>query len=65
MINEETLYNKQLEYLNRLDKKYEAMSYNSENDKEFYNEIKKAMYANNKKREELIKEGKPKLNNLI
>ncbi len=59
--NEEALFNKQLEYLNRLDKKYEAMSLNAENDKELYAHIKKALKKNHERREKLINDAKPKL----
>jgi hypothetical protein len=60
-MNEEALFNKQLEYLNRLDKKYEAISLNAENDKELYAHIKKAIKRNSERRNKLISEAKPKL----
>jgi hypothetical protein len=58
-VNEETLFNKQLDYLNKLDKKYEAMSYNNTEDREFYDEIRKKKNLNALRKERLVKEGKP------
>jgi hypothetical protein len=56
-VNEETLFNRQLDYINKLDKKYEAMSYTE--DKDFFNEIKRKKNLNAVRKEKLVKEGRP------
>jgi hypothetical protein len=58
-VNEEALFNRQLDYLNNLDKKYEAMSYNNTGDRDFYDEIKRKKNFNALRREKLVKEGRP------
>jgi hypothetical protein len=60
-INEEALFNIQLEFLNKLDKKYEAMSLNTEDNAELYAHIKKALKKNAERRNQLINDAKPKL----
>lgn len=62
-VNEETLYKKQLEYVFKVGKKFEAMSYRDDiqDNEDMYEEVKEAMIKNNQRKKKLLDEGKPSL----
>lgn len=61
--NEENLYKKQLEYVHRLGKSYEALAFREdvEDNKEMQEEVKEVLRQNALRKRKLLKEGKPEI----
>jgi len=62
-LNEENLYKKQLEYVYKVGKRFEALSYRGdiEDNEDMYEEVKKAIDKNNQRKKRLLDEGKPSI----
>jgi hypothetical protein len=62
-VNEENLYKKQLEYVYKVGKRFEAMSYRKdiEDNEDMYEEVQKAINKNNQRKKRLLDEGKPRI----
>jgi len=62
-VNEGVLYKKQLEYVYKVGKRFEALSYRDdiEDDEDMYEEVQQAINKNNQRKKRLLDEGKPNL----
>ena len=62
-VNESNLYKKQLEYVYKVGKRFEALSYRDdiEDNEEMYEEVQQAINKNNQRKKRLLDEGKPML----
>ncbi len=61
--NEENLYKKQLEYVHKVGKRYEAMAFRDDvgENEEMLNEVKEALTKNAIRKKKLLDEGKPEI----
>ncbi len=61
--NEESLYKKQLSYIHKVGKQYEALGYRDDirDNEEMVEEVKQALIANKEKKRKLLQEGKAEL----
>ena len=61
--NEENLYKKQLEYVYKVGKRFEAMAYREdvEQNQEMKNEVTEALRTNAIRKKRLLKEGRPEI----
>ncbi len=62
-MNEDNLYKKQLQYVYKVGKRLEALSYREdiEENEEMYEEVKQAMQKNDQRKKRLLDEGKPNI----
>ncbi len=62
-VNEDSLFKKQLEYVYKVGKQFEAMSYRNDirDNQDMYKEVKEAIRKNNERKKRLLEECKPSI----